>query len=86
MEATRGAAREAMAEEAVPRMTEIAASQPGVPEGYTPDPKLTEVMKRLPGYLQHVVTFMTMMVHPDEESKLREDERRWTKAPTWFSW
>ena len=58
MAVTKGAAREAMAEEAVLRMTEIAASQPGVLEGYTPDPELAEVEKRLPGYLQPVVTFM----------------------------
>ena len=51
MAVTRGAAREAMAEEAVLRMTEIATSQPSVPEGYTPDPELAEVVKRLPRYL-----------------------------------
>ena len=50
MVATRGAAREAMAKEVAFRMTEIAASQLGVPEGYTPDPDLAEVVKRLPGY------------------------------------
>ena len=49
--ATQGMAREAMAEEAVLRMTEIAASQPGVTEGYTLDPDLAEVVKRLLGYL-----------------------------------
>ena len=33
MAVTRGAAREAMAEEVIERMTEIMASQPDVPEG-----------------------------------------------------
>ena len=52
MAATRGAAREVVAEEViVQRMTEIMASQPDAPEGYTPDPELAEVAKRLPGYL-----------------------------------
>ena len=46
------------------------ASQPGVLEGYTPDPELFEVVKQLPGYLQPVVTLMAMMVPPTEESKL----------------
>ena len=53
-------------------MMEIAASQPGVLEGYTPDPELTEVVKRLPEYLQHVVTLTATMVPPIEESKIRE--------------
>ena len=70
MAATRGTAKEAMAEETVLRMTEIAASQPGVREGYTLDPELAETMKRLPGYLQPVVTLMATMVPPDEESRL----------------
>ena len=43
-----------------------------MPEGYTPDPELAEVIKRLPGYLQPVVTFMATMVPPTEESKLWE--------------
>ena len=72
MAATRGAAREAMAEEAVLRMTEIAASQPGVTEGYTPNLELAEVVKKLPGYLQPMVTLMAMMVPPDKDSKLWE--------------
>ena len=76
MAATRGAAREAMAQEAVLRRTEIAASQPGVGEGFMPDPDLAEVVKRLPGYLQPVVTLMATMVPPDEESKLREKRGR----------
>ena len=40
MAVTRGATRKAMAEEVVGRMMEIMASQPNVPEGYTPDPDL----------------------------------------------
>ena len=53
------------------RRTEIAASQPCVLERYTPDPKFTEVVKRLPGHLQPVVTLMGTMVPPTEESKIR---------------
>ena len=49
------------------------ASQPSVLEGYTVDPKLSEVVKKLPGYLQPVVTLMATMVPPTEESKLREN-------------
>ena len=52
------------------------ASQPGVLEGYTPDPELSEVVKKLPGYLQPVVTLMAMMVPPTDESKLREKKGR----------
>ena len=76
--ATRGAAKEAMAEEAVLRMTEIAASQPGVTEGYTPDPELAEVVKKLPGYLQPVVTLMATMVPLMRIASFgrRGDERR----------
>ena len=48
------------------------ASQPGVLEGYTPNPELWEVVKKLPGYLQPMVTLMATMVPPTEESKLRE--------------
>ena len=53
-------------------MTEIMASQPDVPEGYTPDPELAEVVKRLPGYLPPVVTLMATMVPPTEESRLQD--------------
>ena len=49
------------------RRTEITASQQGVLEGYTPDPELAEVVKRLPGYLQPVVTLMATMVPQTEE-------------------
>ena len=48
------------------------ASQPGVLEGYTPDPKLSEVIKQLPGYLQPMVTLTVIMVPSTEESKLQE--------------
>ena len=57
MAATRGVTREGMTREALAeqvglqRRTEIMASQPGVLEGYTPDPKLSKVVKKLPGYL-----------------------------------
>ena len=76
MAATRGAAREAMAEEVVGRMTEIMASQPDVLEGYTLEPELAEVVKRLPGYLQPVVTLMAMMVPLIEESRLWDKRGR----------
>ena len=46
MVATRGATGEALAEKVgLLRRTEIMASQPGVPEGYTPDPELSEEVK-----------------------------------------
>ena len=52
MAVTRGATREALIKQVrLLRRTEIMASQPGVPEGYTSDPKLSEVVKQLPGYL-----------------------------------
>ena len=73
MAATRGVAKEALAEQVgLWTRTEIMASQPSVLEGYTPDPELTEVVKRLPGYLQPVVTLMATMVPLIEESKMRE--------------
>ena len=63
MAATRGTAREALTEQVgLLRRTEIAASQPGVLEGYMPDPELAEVVKMLHRYLQPVVTLMDMMV------------------------
>ena len=71
MAATRGAAREALAEQVgLQRRTEIMASQPGVLEWYTSNPELSEVVKKLPVYLQLMVTLMTMMVPLIEESKL----------------
>ena len=71
MAVTRGAAREAVIEQViVQRITEIMASQPDVSEWYTPNPDLTEVVKRLPKYLQLAVTLMEMMVPPTEESRL----------------
>ena len=79
MTATRGVAREALAEQVGQlRRTEIMASQPGVLEGYTPDLKLSEVVKQLVEYLQPVVTLMAMMVPPTEESMLREKRDRET--------
>ena len=72
MAVARGGAREALAQEVVLRRIEIAASQPGVREGYILDPKLADVVKRLPGYLQPVVALMAMMVPPDEERRLWE--------------
>ena len=73
MAATRGAARGGLAEQVgLLRRTEIAASQLDVLEGYSPDPELAEVIKRLPRYLQPVVTLMAMMIPPTEESRLRE--------------
>ena len=52
MAATRGAARDALAEQVgLFRRKEIMASQPGVLEGYTPDLELSEVVKQLPEYL-----------------------------------
>ena len=77
MTVTRGAAREALAEQAgLLKRTKIAASQPDVLEGYTLDPELAEVIKRLPGYLQPVVTLMATMVPPTEESRLQEKRGR----------
>ena len=71
--ASRGAARKAQAEHmALERRIEITTSQSGVQEGYTPDPEVAEVVKKLLGYLQPVVTLMATMVPPTEESKMRE--------------
>ena len=73
MAATRGTAREALAKQVgLLRRTKIMASQPKVPEGYTSDPKLAEVVKKLPRNLQPVATLMATMVPPTKESKLRE--------------
>ena len=44
------------------------AFQPNAPEGYTPDLELAEVIKRLPRYLQLVVTLMATMVPPMKDS------------------
>ena len=41
-------------------------------EGYTPDPEVAEVVKKLLGYLQPVVTLMAIMVPPSKESKMHE--------------
>ena len=73
MAVTRGVAREALAEQVrLLRKTEIMATQPDMPEGYTPDPELFEVVKQLLGYLKPVVTLMATMVPPTKENKLRE--------------
>ena len=45
-------------------------------EGYTPNPEVAKVVKRLPRYLQPVVTLMATMVPPTEENKLR-DKKGW---------
>ena len=77
MAMSRRAAREAQAEqEVLERMTEITATQLSVQGGYTPDPEIVEAVKRLPRYLQPVVTLMATMVPPIKESKLRE-KRGW---------
>ena len=57
-------------------MMEIATTQPGVEERYTPDPEIAEAVKRLSKYLQLVVTLMAMMVPPTEESKMWEKRGR----------
>ena len=73
MVATRGATREALVEQVgLLRTTEIMAFQPDVLEGYTPDPELIEIIKKLTEYLQPVVTLMAMLVPPTEESRLPE--------------
>ena len=65
-----------MTKEVIGRMMEIMASQPDVQEGYTPDPELFKIVKRLPGYLQLVVTLMATMVPQTEESRLRDKRGR----------
>ena len=81
MAASRGVARE-VAREAqgkqvvLERMTEIAATQPSVEEGYIANPEITEAIKRLPGYLHLVVTLMAMIVPSSEESKIRKKKGR----------
>ena len=42
------------------------ATQPGVEEWYTLDPDIAEAIKKLPGYLQPVVTLRATMVLPSE--------------------
>ena len=74
---TKGMTREALAEQVgLLRRMEIATSQPDVLEGYTLNPKLIEVVKRLLGYLQPVVTLMATMVPTTEKSRLREKRAR----------
>ena len=77
MAVTRGVAREAQVEQVgLERRIEITASQPSVLKGYTPDPEFVEVIKRLPRYLQPMVTLMGTMVPPTKESKMREKKGR----------
>ena len=77
MAASRGATKEAQVEQVVlERRIEIAISQPDVQERYTPDPVVIEVVKRLPKYLQPVVTLMATMVPSIEESKMCEKRGR----------
>ena len=65
MATSRGAIREAQAEHVrLERLTENVANQPGVKEGYTPDADIVEAIKRLPRYLQLVVTLLATMVPP----------------------
>ena len=89
MAATRGAAREAQTEQVVlEQMIEITDFQPGVLEGYTLDPELTKVVKRLLGYLQPVVTLMATMVPLPKRAKCRRRgvERHGLRPPAWCSW
>ena len=52
------------------------ASQPNVLERYTPDPELVEIIKKLPGYIQLVVTLMATLVPPTEKNILRKKRGR----------
>ena len=71
---SRGTAREAQAGYMqLERLTEIAATQPSVEERYTPNTEIVEVVKRLPEYLQPVVTLMATMV----PHLKRAIERKW---------
>ena len=77
MATTKGVAREAQAKHVgLEKRMKIAASQLCVLEGYTPDPEFMEVIKRLPEYLQLVVTLMGTMVPSTEESKMRQKKGR----------
>ena len=58
------------------RLTEIATTQPNMEEEYTPDAEIVEAVKRLPGFLQPMVTLMATMFPPSEESKMREKRGR----------
>ena len=74
---SRGVARGAQAGHIqLERLTEIAATQPRVEEGYTTDPKIAKAIKKLPGNLQPIVTLMATMVPPSEESKMQEKRGR----------
>ena len=54
------------------RITEIAATQPSVAEGYALDANIAEAIKLLLAHLQPVVTLMATMVSPFDESMMRE--------------
>ena len=94
MAVSRGGPREAQAEHVqLERLTEIAATQPNVEEGYTPDADIAKAVKRLAGYLQPVVTLIATMVPPSEESRMRRSKvgrsrvgRRWLRLRVWCSW
>ena len=58
------------------RLKEIATTQPSVEDGYTPNADIAEAIKRLPRYLQPVVTFMATMVLLSKESRMWE-KRGW---------
>ena len=77
MAVSRGVARETQAEYVqLERLTEIAATQPGVEKGYTPDTDIVEDLKRLSGYLQPMVTLMITMVPLSKESRMWEKRGR----------
>ena len=70
------------------RLTKITATKSSVEEGYTPDTDIVEVVKRLPGYLQPMVTLMASMVLPSEEGKCKRRVvgRLWLRLGVWCSW
>ena len=77
MATSRGVARETQAKHVQMEMLiEIAATQPSVDEGYTPDLEIAEAVKRLLEYLQSIVILMATMVPPFEESKMQEKRGR----------
>ena len=73
MAISKGTTREAQAEHVqLERLMEIGATQPNVKECYTLDADFVEAVKRLPGYLQPIVTLMATVVPSFEESKMLE--------------
>ena len=80
MAASKGAAKEAQAEHVqLERVTEIAATQPSVEEGYTLDAGIAKAVKRLPGHLQPVVTLMATMVETRSTTSWRPRELSWRR-------